>query len=322
MRWLNANNQELVSTLATTQNGAPYYNVLDDAIQEVILRSLSELIQRYSKHPSFGGISLFLHENSTLVLPPPQWGMDFTTIEQFVKETNYPLPTDYAQRVRILSSGDGAKAWQAWRTSRLTLFYRRVAALLNDLPHAKLYLAGTDYITRGSHPELGPSLQSSTTAESVLAVSGLDVSVLSRVPNVVFPRPERIQLNTPLVDAVTDLQWKQTPGTFRAFHGQATPSSLFYHPVSALRLKEFDQKSPFQPTYTWLASTFSPSGNANARRFAESLAMMDAMAIFDGGWTPALGQEDSVREAIRILRQLPAARFHAVQMSTTSEANR
>lgn len=318
LRWHNLKGEEMTQTLPTLRQGAPYYNILHPYVQEVVLRSLAEVVERYSHHPSFGGIALQLHANSFLVLPPPQWGMDAYTIEQFARETKHPLPASYEERVQYLSA-QGTSAWIAWRASRLTQFYRRAAGLLARTPRAQLYLVGTDLLTAENHPELTPQLSRSTTAEEVLLRCGLDIQALRQIPRLVFPRPQRIPPNLPLPQNMVDLQWLQTPGTFRAFQSQTMPGSVFFHPVQTLRLSDFDTQSPFHPTYTWLSTTFSLADEANRRRFAESLAMMDADVILDGGWMPPLGQESAIRDTIRILRQLPVGRFSSAMMSSMND---
>ncbi|MDO4583719.1 MAG: family 10 glycosylhydrolase [Planctomycetia bacterium] len=318
LRWHDLKGEEMTQTLPHLRQGAPYYNILHPYVQEVVLRSMAEVVERYSHHPSFGGIALQLHANSFLVLPSPQWGMDAYTIEQFARETKHPLPASYEERVRYLSA-QGASAWMAWRASRMTLFYRRAAGLLAHVPHAQLYLVGTDLLTAEDHPELTPHLSRSTTAEEVLLRCGLDIEALRKIPKLAFPRPQRITPNLPLPRNMVDLQWLQTPGTFRAFQSQTTPGSVFFHPAQTLRLSDFDAQSPFLPTYTWLCTTFSQAGDANRRRFAESLAMMEAGVILDGGWMPALGQEDAIRETIRILRQLPNGRFSSAMMTSMND---
>ncbi|MDO4574516.1 MAG: family 10 glycosylhydrolase [Planctomycetia bacterium] len=318
LRWRNAAGQDYAATLPTLRQGAPYYNILNTQVQSVVAQCVDELISRYSHHPSFGGISLLLRERGFLVLPPPQWGVDPETLQQFARDTNLTLPPEYARQVQYVL-GEGLQPWLAWRASRLTLFYKHLASRLAGVPGAKLYLTGTDYLTTETHPELGAQLSGTLGAEEVLLRSGIDIRQLASVPNIVFPRPQRVLPNAPLSESLPDLQWAQTPGTYRAFQSQQVPSCVFYHPPRQLRLRELDAKSPYKPTYTWLASTLPPSGMANQRRFAESLAMMDADMIIDGGWMPCLGQEDSLRETFRIVRQLPTGRFNSAMMSDPND---
>ena len=319
IRWRNPAGEEISAKLGENQADAPGYNILHPYVQKVVLDSVSEVVQRYGRHPSFGGISLQLVDNSILLMPGPQWGMDPYTVEQFAAETEMSLPADYRQRVRFLSQNPGLEAWLKWRAQKLALFYQRMTTLLSQNPQAKLYLVGTDVLNETNHPELHPQLGESVTAKDVLLRAGIDTELLQMDPRIVFPRPQKIFTAGNLAECANELQWQNAPGTYREFQAQETPGTAFYHTPELLRLPQFDKVSPHQPTYTWGKSQFTPAGNANRRRYAESLAMMDAEVIIDGGWAPAVGQEDAVRETIRVLRMLPPERFAPARISQTGE---
>ncbi|MDO4570605.1 MAG: family 10 glycosylhydrolase [Planctomycetia bacterium] len=319
VRWCDYQGRELPSTRGNLRHGTQYYNILHPNVQETILQALAEVVRRYGHHPSFGGISLQLHTRSILTLPPAEWGMDAFSIDQFSRETNFPLPADGMSRLRILSSGEGQTRWLQWRATKLTQFYRRAAALLASYPNARLYLMGTNLFSGTQQPELTPNLSRLATAEEILLRVGLDAAALNQIPNLVFPRPQRATPNSALFSEMPDLQWKQAPGTFRLFQNQRYPSSVVYHPAQELRLEEFDAKSPFNPTYTWLAPTFSQTDEATRRIFAEAVGMEDSALIVMGGITPPFGKEETVRGIVQMLSALPNAKFHSAMMSARGD---
>lgn len=314
-RWLDPEGKEICEEKASLKNGAQYYNILNPVVQETILKSIAEVVRRYGHHPSFGGVSLQLHVNSILVLPNPRWGMDPQSVALFAQETGRALPQDFAGQVQYLSSGPGEREWLAWRAGRMTHFYRRAASLLSNVQDAKLYLNGTDLFSMEAYPELLPRLDGICPAQDALLYFGLDVPQLKMIPNLVLSRPRKIVTNRPLAEQAGDLQWEQTPGTFRLFQDQNIPSAVIYHAPEVLRLESFDEASPFTPTFTWMASTYAQTTAEARRPYAETLAMLDAFTIVEGGWNPVFGKEEALRGTIRILNQLPAVHFNSAMSS-------
>lgn len=317
-RWLNSAGKELCEEKASLKNGAQYYNILNPVVQETILKSIAEVVRRYGHHPSFGGISLQLHANSVLVLPNSQWGMDPQSIALFAQETGRVLPQDFAGQIQYLSSGPGAREWLVWRVGRMTHFYRRAAALLSNIQDAKLYLNGTDLFSVEAYPEFLPRLDGICSAQDALLCFGLDARELKTIPNLILSRPQKIITNRTLAEQAGDLQWAQTPGTFRLFQDQNSPSAVFYHAPEILRLESFDKASPFTPTFTWMASTYAQTTAEARHPYAETLAMLDAFTIIEGGWNPVFGKEEALRGTIRMLNQLPAVHFSSAMTSGMS----
>ncbi len=315
LRWTSPRGKILIKEKDSLKEGAPYYDVLNPFVQEIILNGIAEVARRYGRHPSFGGISLQLHSDSFLVLPSLRWGMDPESIAQFSREVGIELPANRLEQIRFLTGGAGARAWLNWRASQMTLFYRRAATLLSSIPHAKLYLNGTDLFTLEAHPELMPRLNGILSAQDVFLYFGLDMAQLKTIPNLVVSRPQKILTNQSLTEQAGDLQWNQTPGTYRLFQDQKEPSAVFYHAPDVLRLKTFDEISPFKPTFTWMATTYAQTTAEARRPYAEALAMLDAFTMIEGGWNPVFGKEEALRDALCILRQLPAVHFNSAMNS-------
>lgn len=299
---------------------APYYNLLHPRVQEAMLAVIRELASAYGIHPSFAGLGLQLSSHGYAQLLGPAWGVDDATIDRFQRETNLRVagdgPERFSQRARALS-GELRKPWLQWRALQLSGFYRRARAELagvrKDLP---LYLAATDLLANSGDSDLGRDLQPAlpqkmTVAESLLRV-GIDARQYGPGENIILIRPERISAASSLAHRAIDLEIQQMSDTDRYFQGLPMPGSLFYHQPLEVRIPSFDDKCPFKPCYTWLASQPVPSAWQNRRRFIHSLAALDAQALFDGGWLLAMGQEESVRDLVAVYCHLPPARLEAV----------
>ncbi|MBE6427684.1 MAG: hypothetical protein E7028_03715 [Planctomycetaceae bacterium] len=311
LRWIGPRGKVLIKEKDSLKDGAAYYDILNPFVQEIVLSSIAEVARRYGHHPSFGGISLQLHSDSFLILPSLRWGMDPDSVAQFTKDTGIELPLNRLEQIRFLTGGAGARAWLNWRASRMTLFYRRAAALLSNIPNAKLYLNGTDLFALEEHPELMPRLNGILSAQDVFLYFGLDMAQLKSIPNLIVSRPQKILTNKPLTEQAGDLQWKQTPGTYRLFQDQKEPAAVFYHAPDILRLEAFDKASPFKPAFTWMASTCAQTTAEARRPYAEALAMLDAFTIIEGGWNPVFGKEEALRGTLCVLSQLPAIHFNS-----------
>jgi len=315
--WVGADGASWTEVHPAERGRAPYYNVLHPRVQEAMLAVVRELATTYGTHPSLSGLGLQLSSHGYAQLLGPAWGLDDVTIARFQSDAGLRVPGDgptrFAQRARFLSE-EGRGKWMEWRAAQLTLFYRRVRAELGavrkDLP---LYLAATDLF---SNPDFGRELQPALPQKATLAETflraGIDVRQYGPGDGILLVRPERIRATSSLARRAVDLEIRQMPDIDRYFQGAAMPGSLFFHKPLEVRIPSFDEKCPFKPCYTWLASHPVPSAWQNRRRFVHSLATLDAQVFFDGGWLLPLGQEDSLRGLVAVYRNLPPVRMEPV----------
>lgn len=315
LQWVGPEGQTWQEIYAPRRGMAPYYNVLDPRVQDAMLAVVRELATRYARHPSFGGLAIQLSSHGYAQLPGPEWGLDDATITRFEQDTRLRVPgagpSRYAERAHFLLSSDAARTWLEWRAEQLSRFYRRVQAEVTAArPNARIYLAGA-HLFSGEEVErlLQPALPRRLNMAETLLRMGIDAGRYGPNESVVLLRPERISPQWSLAGQAVGLEIRQMPDVDRYFQDLPVPGSLFFHKPQETRLASFDAKSPFKPTYTWLATHAVPSGAQNRRRFVHSLATLDAKAIFDGGWELPLGQEDSLRRLVATYRQLPAIRF-------------
>ncbi|HEV7221879.1 MAG TPA: hypothetical protein VGN42_04210 [Pirellulales bacterium] len=305
------------------QGLAPYYNPLNERVQEEMLAVVRELVDRYRHHASFGGIALQLSADGYAQLPGAGWGYDRETLERFQRDAGVKLPGGeqrFAERVQLLEDSERQK-WLHWRANALCLFYRRMQAeAASRTAGSKLYLAGAHLFERPELVrELGPVLSRSPNKNlDVLLAVGIDPELYQDLDDVALLRPQRIAPLGPLAGQAANLEVNLDANLDRQF-AAAEAGSLFFHEPQEARLESFEAKSPFKRTHAWLASQPAPAGPQNRRRFVHALATLDAKAMFDGGWMLPLGQEEELSDLIAVYRQLPADSFETLSAGRAAD---
>ncbi len=303
------------------QNGtraglAPYYNPLNDRVQQAMADVVEELAARYGHHRAFGGVALQLGPDTYAQLPGEMWCYDDTTIAQFQQEWRVKVPGKgpdrFSQRARYLR-GEGRQNWLTWRTTVMARFYESLqAALAARRSGARLFLSGGELFTdRQTRHTLRPTLPPRSDVTDVTRQFGLDPRALENTPGVVMLRPQRHAPLVSLSDQALNLQLRDDDAFDEQFAEARATASLHIHEPLPLRLESFEERSPFgkDRTQLWMAAHVSPSAHHNRRRFVHSIATLDPSTIFDGGWMIPLGQEDALRELVEVYRRLPAERF-------------
>jgi hypothetical protein len=320
IEWIGADGAPLVATNPPRQGLAPYYNLLDPRVQEAMLKVAREVATRYAAHDAFGGLGLQLSAEGYAQLPGDDWGYDDQTIARFEREaaTRVPGagPERFAERGKHLT-GPGRAAWVQWRAAAVADFHRRLQAEIGKQHEgAKLYLVGGTMLdNRQTQYRLRPTLPRRTKMDEALTELGIRPQVYNSTDGIVLLRTQHLRPTAgPLPAQAVDLEINMAPEMDKLFAGARQPGSLFYHEPQKARLASFDAKSPFGAanTYTWLVSQMSPSGQRNRRRFAHSLATLDAQVMFDGGWLLSLGQEDALRDMVSVYRSLPSEHFETL----------
>ncbi|MCO6454412.1 MAG: hypothetical protein J5I93_03770 [Pirellulaceae bacterium] len=303
----------------TRAGQAPYYNPLDERVQQAMRRVVDELVARYAHHPSFGGIALQLGPETYTQFPGLLWGLDDQTIARFEQQRKVDVPGSgpgrFAQRAEYLRT-TGRSQWQQWRSEGLARLHQQILEdMLRRRPAARLYLASADVLTsQHAQQALLPNITGKPDARGVLLQFGLDPELYQQRPGLIFLRPQRIAPPSALPEQAINLEVAQSVQLDELFGRFAEPGSLLFHESQPLRLASFDEKSPYgtENTYSYLVTHFAPAGDQARRRFVHSLAQLDAQLILDGGWMLPLGQEQEVSSILEAYRQLPAAPFETV----------
>ena len=322
---IGADGAPWLETHPPRQGLAPYYNPLNERVQQEMLAVIKELVERYEQHRSFGGVALQLSADGYAQLPGADWGFDDETLARFRRDSGVKLPagpSHSAERVALLQDpGPERQKWLRWRAGALSLFYRRVQTeLAAQKPQARLYLAGARLFER---PELARELEpvlsrSAAKNQDVLLALGIDPELYRELDDVVLLRSQRIAPLDSLSEQAANLEVNLDANLDRQFAGAPHAGELFYHEPQEARLESFDAKSPFKRTSLWLAAQPLPSGLENRRRFIHALAALDAQSMFDGGRMLPLGQESALDDLIAIYRHLPEKPFETVAPSDSA----
>jgi len=317
IEWVGPDGATWTQVHAPRGGRAPYYNLLHPRVQDALLALIRELAGAYGGHPSFAGLGLQLSAHGYAQLAGPDWGLDDDTIARFERDTRLRVPGEgperFLARARFLT-GEARREWLEWRATQLSGFYRRVQAELAAVrPGLPLYLAATDLLSDHElAADLQPALPQKSTLAETLLHAGIDARHYASAEGIVLVRPERMTPAASLARQAVTLEVQQMPDVDRYFQGLASTGSLFFHAPQGMRIASFDEKCPFKPCYTWLASHPVPSAWHNRRRFVHSLATLDARVMFDGGWLLPMGQEDALRDLVAAYRQLPPVRLEQV----------
>ena len=302
-----------------TRHGlAPYYNPLDERVQQSMLAVVRELMGRYGTHPSLYGLAIELSADGFAQLPGVAWGLDDRTFGRFLAAAQLASPESsdpqrhFAERAEFVA-GPARRQWLDWRATVLSGFYHQVRSELAVVrPDARLYLVPTNMLDVPElQHDLRPGLPSLGHIGEALAAVGIQPEAYVDDPAIVLLRPQRLFPPGPLAQRGVEMELARSAEWDRLIAQTSCPGSLLYHDSPRIRLSSFDARSPLgkEKTFTWMVSQFSPSQEWTRQRFVHSLATLDSQAIFDGGWQLPLGQEESLIDLVAAYRQLPAAKF-------------
>ncbi|MFN0019665.1 MAG: hypothetical protein ACKVP0_15515 [Pirellulaceae bacterium] len=304
----------------TRQGEGRHYNPLDPRVQQAMRSVVLELAQRYGHHPSFGGISIQMSTEGYAVLPDDTASLDDVTFNRFLNDSSLSLRDEgehrYAARFRLIRSADGRHSWNDWRAEELARLYREMEADISRTHSgAKLYLNTSElFATRQLESTLRPALPQVTEVQDPLLPFGLDPHRFAKQPNIIIPRPQRLDASSSPAHNLHS-QWNKLPELDAIFVRQSAAVLHFYEPAPH-RLPSFDKQSPFGPdkTHTFFVPPIAQAGDLARQPLVHSLAVADVHTLLSGGWTLSLGQEDSVADIIGVYRRLPAETFRTLTL--------
>ena len=311
LEWVGADGQTWLESQHSGRGLAPYYNLLDDRVQQAVLDVVDELVIRYGHHAAFAGLAVQLSGDGYGQLPGLSWGLDDATIAQFERDTRVRLPAvngpeRFAARQSALS-GQHLDLWRKWRAARVTRFYARLAALVQSTGSDRRLLLTTEdmFSTPRLKAQLRPNLLSKSPIDRVMFDVGIDRVQLEQTPGIVFCQAQYIEPVSPLVDRGVDLEINEATlvGAQRTEKRGPAGAMFFHRPIRA-RLESFDLKSPWQSS-TWLVSQSATDAAAARKRFALALDAGDPAIFVDGGELLPMGQENITRPLLQVLQQLP-----------------
>ena len=300
---------------------APYYNLLNPHVQEAMLKLVSELVQRYGKHPGFGGLAVQLTGDGYAQLPGPEWGLDDATFARFERDTGLKVEAigekRFEARLQAINAPGKpyAETWRKWRTQQVADFYGRMAAIIRGNSDRRLLLTTEKLF---DHPQVGRRLRPALPIEPIenrfaaaMLDLGLDRQKLEAVPGVILCPTRYIEPMAQLPDRATDLELNDVFARLRRPVSLDTPlaAALYHRPqeLSVSSLANF--RSPFRvEANARLVSQPMPHEAAARQPYLQALANRDPAVLLDGGDLLPLGQEEALRAVREIVAELPASR--------------
>ncbi len=292
-----------------------YYNPLDPRVQKAMNGVIAELAERYGGHASFGGVGVQWSADSYAILPDRTAGLDDATMARFLKDAKLPMPPGIdspASRAAFVQ-GEASELWLAWRAQQLGRMYVDMQSVVESKRRgAKLYLFPSEMLASAAFQQATrPRLPAQEGAEAALLTLGIDAAKLGKLPGIVVPRPGRSARGGPIEQQAIYDHLNTLPELDRLFGGATSVAAMHVSEPAPLRIPEFDRVSPFgaDQTFTRLLAQISPAADVNRQRLVHSIARLDALDLFDGGWLLPLGQEESLRSLLKVFRRLPAEPF-------------
>jgi hypothetical protein len=313
LEWVGADGKTWLQSQTTGRGAAPYYNLLDERVQEAVFEFIEEIVVRYGHHASLAGLTVQLSAEGFAQLPGPNWGFDDATIAQFERDMRVRLsagdgPGRFAARQTVLSR-QYADEWRTWRAARVTRFYARLASLVQSSgPKRRLFLTTEDaFSSPRMRNQLRPNVLKKASFDALLLDAGIDREKLSRSNGIVFCPAQLVEPATPLVDRATSLEQNDIAAEMLRKIGDAGGDigATFFHRPVRQRLAGFDAKSPW-PSSTWLVTQSMPDSSNVRKRYALALESSDPSTFIDGGELLPIGQEVVTRPLLTALQMLPS----------------
>ena len=328
LRLLGEDGRPWVAANAAEDGAAPHYNPLHPRVQDAMLEVVQEFVARYAHHASFGGLALDISPRGFAVLPGTYWGLDDHTVARFNRDSRITLPGQgehrFGERAQQLRQNQEVREqWLYWRASQVAAFHHRVhAAVSSRQPSAKLFLISSELFDSPTVREvLAPTLPPKGDAEFAQALLGLgiDPQAYGKDGRVVLVQPRQVDLPGVPGSEHDLLQIDKLSEADFYFGGIPTSACLSYHTPYALQADGWADAMREEGPSRAGKLLLSPSGIANRRRLAEALSRRDAQMLIEGGAMLPVGQEESVRDFLSVVRQLPATPFTDVKTKVSTQ---
>jgi hypothetical protein len=303
--------QTWLQSIGTRSGSAPYYNILNPRVQQVMLGVVQEIVDRCGAHSAFGGLAVQLTSNGFSQLPPLEWGLDDATIARFTHDTGIQIAASgtnrFAERQAALA-GPQSDVWRSWRAAQVADFYARVAAIVDTKGQRKLILT-TDKIF--DHPALRqkvrPNLLAGDRVGDTLIDVGIDRQRLERIPGVLLCPTRYVEPTSPLPDRAADLEINAAFSRWGSqLNSTAKCGVVLYHRASSIQLSNFAASAPFRVADDMrITSEPTPSDAAARQPYLRAIVQGNPAVIIDGGDLLPTAEDGLVSDLRRVLRQLP-----------------
>lgn len=301
-----------------------HYNPLCPQVQSELEQVVREVVNRYGRHPSFGGIALELTPSSHFIFAGDRWGYDQSNLEKFEAATGAKLPTRVSasnpssiERSTQAMQGVVQLSYLNWRASELAKFYSQLAGVVSQAnPSSKLYL--NPLSLRQAIPEEDNFLNPATVARDsklLLLGYGIDPDLLAKSDVTLLQGQIERPLRTEIGSTSLKQEWQQA--TEEASTNQVQQPNVaaailqqplgFSIPEAQLLLGQSAQNSSSlrSPTTSWCYPNVSSIGIAARRSLIEQLYRGDCTLLTYGGWTPVQGALTDLSVLNQTLQELP-----------------
>jgi hypothetical protein len=164
-----------------------------------------------------------------------------------------------------------------------------------------------------AHPNLAarvrPNILLANRVDGALLDAGIDRSRLQGTPGIVVCATRYLESMAPLAERAVDLELNEAFSAWRSSpEKNDVPAALLYHRPQRRRLASFDPKNTWKMNGPLeLVAQSTAHSDAIRQPYVRTLLQHDPMVLLDGGELLPLGQDDTLRQARDILRQLPIA---------------
>ena len=306
------------------------YNLLHPAVQQAMMETVLELVDRFGHHPSFGGIAIVLSPETYAQLPFP-----FTLYQpgdhvfmQFRQDTegklDVPFPDEQylrqtlpiqqflvqknAVRLQFLQSKPVWETWVRWRAAKVSEFYANLAQHISGRQEATgrsntpLYLLGG---TMFDQPEIQqfctPTLPQNFAPLQAIQLLGFDLPLLSQAESLHFLKP--VIVSNKKNHAYDGLDFADIAPLFS--QSGMLSGVQFVHTSSGTAA---GSRSDYFVT--------TPAHIQSRKRFVRQLAQADVLMFMDAGVMLPFGQEPAQFDLLDTYRRLPPVPFQTFQPST------
>lgn len=155
------------------------YNHLNPHVQEYVSELILELTERYSSHPSFGGICLRIGSNHQLVLGQDN-GFNKQLVEDFLNQQSIKTvsSTDAAQKRNIVNE-QHLEPFRQWQSRQITTFLVGLHEKIRTSCQKNLLLDASDIYFYPTSMQV-PPLRSLQTNADLMKKAGFDSVELSK----------------------------------------------------------------------------------------------------------------------------------------------
>lgn len=296
----------------STANGeiSGTYNILDKNVQKVITKLALEISQRYSHHPSFGGLSLRLGKNRQLTLIDEKWAYSPETVKDFLKMSNTQLASKEDGPDQNAELNDSQRvAYNAWRQKQLTEFLVDVDELVTNVSGKKLLLDTSEMAlaeeTRNRH---FPSLREGSAVADPFTPKGIsrkDLAAKNVAPFLPVVRGPGMGLSRKRIEFAFD-EWQN------ALESE-TEQDVFIQRVVLPRTELLKQRLNLEAApIAAYQGIYSDSNQLLRQDLTTQLAKRDCLLILDSNQVLARALDTPTREICEIFTQLPNTPFENV----------